>query len=951
MSRRHVRVLLLAVVAAVISSCRGGGAGGALPPIGSRHVQSTIAASIAQWSSGTPWAPASIAVSWPAAPAVGDVLVVALWNNGQSSGAANTYTAPAGWTLVDQNTAHAYATYQSFTHVVGAGETNGYVFTPLAAQRQHAWIAADVSGAGGVDTSGNAFIANATAYTTPSLTPAQAPDLAIALNMPMTTSALTWSNPAGWTVGTGPTSTWHGEALFQSLASSAPVSESSKLSGAASGFSALVLLAPSGAQSTPSPTPSVSPSAGPTPTPTATPAPTPSSGGGGGSAKPSQWTSGGAFAPASITVSWPSIPKAGDVLLVALWNNGQTSGAANTYAAPAGWSIADQNTSVYATYEVFWHLASAGETNSYVFVPQAAQRQHAWIGADIGGGSSVEKSGNQFAGGTSYTTPSLTPAQPGDLALAFNLPMTLSAVTWNNPAGWTVGTGPTSTWRGEALYQALSTTAPVSESATLSSAASGWAGIILVASTGTQPTPTPGPSTSPTPVPTSTPAGVDWSTFGFDLQRTGYNPNEKTLGTSNVGGVHPLWSTPAYVGNFMQGEPVVATNVNVGASSKNLLYAGAMGGQFYAIDADTGATLWSKQLGTGSYVCPDTGAPGNWGVEGTAVLDRPRNRIYVPDGANQVHALDLASGAEASGWPVSVAPVTSHDFIHTALNYNASNGLLYATTSSTCDISPWYGRVAAINTSSATLVNTFYTEQGSSGGGIWGFGGAAIDPATNDVFIAVGNADGSNESLYYGEHIVELSADLNTVIASNFPPNMPFMYDSDFGATPLLFQPVGCPPLLAAVNKSGAFLLYDRTNISAGPIQEITMASTGSEFRGLPSYDPITNYVYVALPDSQGIYLPGVGAFSMTANCTLNPTPVWNGTFGATADKRSPVTIANGVAYVAGYNENTVYAFDAASGARLWSGSLSGSGQVGPVVVNGHLYVGDVGGTIHAWTP
>jgi hypothetical protein len=77
---------------------------------------------------------------------------------------------------------------------------------------------------------------------------------------------------------------------------------------------------------------------------------------------------------------------------------------------------------------------------------------------------------------------------------------------------------------------------------------------------------------------------------------------------------------------------------------------------------------------------------------------------------------------------------------------------------------------------------------------------------------------------------------------------------------------------LAAVNKSGAFILYDRTNISAGPIQEITMASTGSEFRGVPSYDPVTNYVYVALPDSQGIYLPGIGAFSMTANCSY-PIP------------------------------------------------------------------------------
>jgi outer membrane protein assembly factor BamB len=440
--------------------------------------------------------------------------------------------------------------------------------------------------------------------------------------------------------------------------------------------------------------------------------------------------------------------------------------------------------------------------------------------------------------------------------------------------------------------------------------------------------------------------------MAYDLARTGYNPNETTIGTGSFATMHSLWSTLPNVGGFMQSQPAVALNVNVGGVNRNMLYAGGGGGMFYAIDANTGAVVWSKQLGTTTYVC--SGINSLWGIEGSPVLDRARNRVYTPDGQNVVHALDLATGAEANGWPVSAAPVTHHDFIHAALNYNPANGLLYATTGSTCDISPWNGRVAAINTSTAAVVNTFFPLQGNSGGGVWGFGGVSIDPATNNVFIAVGNADttgGASQSAFYGENVVELSADLGTVIAANFPPNMPFMFDSDFGATPLLFQPIGCPPLLAAVNKSGAFVLYNRTNISAGPMQEIVMASTGSQFRGMPAYDPVTNYVYVALPDAQGIYLPGIGAFSMNADCTLNPTPVWNGTFGATKDKRSPITIANGVVYVGGYNENTVYAFDAVSGAQLWSAALSGAGQIGPVVVNGRLYVGDVGGTIRAWTP
>jgi outer membrane protein assembly factor BamB len=63
------------------------------------------------------------------------------------------------------------------------------------------------------------------------------------------------------------------------------------------------------------------------------------------------------------------------------------------------------------------------------------------------------------------------------------------------------------------------------------------------------------------------------------------------------------------------------------------------------------------------------------------------------------------------------------------------------------------------------------------------------------------------------------------------------------------------------------------------------------------------------------------------------------------------VTIANGVVYVSGYTDRMTYAFDAATGNELWSAPLKGIGIVGPVVWNGHLYVGDMSGEIQAWTP
>jgi outer membrane protein assembly factor BamB len=189
---------------------------------------------------------------------------------------------------------------------------------------------------------------------------------------------------------------------------------------------------------------------------------------------------------------------------------------------------------------------------------------------------------------------------------------------------------------------------------------------------------------------------------------------------------------------------------------------------------------------------------------------------------------------------------------------------------------------------------------------------------------------------------------------------LPVGPDSDFGATPLLFTPPGCPQLAAAVNKSGLFVLYNASAIGSGPVQTIQMsiATDNGDFIGVPAYDPVTNYVYVGLPATKGIYRPGVGAFSIASNCTLNATPVWNASFGAdgaalTSDDtpRSPISIANGVLYVSDYATSTAYAFNAATGAQLWSKSLSGKGIVGPIVANGRLYVSDESGNLTAWSP
>lgn len=437
--------------------------------------------------------------------------------------------------------------------------------------------------------------------------------------------------------------------------------------------------------------------------------------------------------------------------------------------------------------------------------------------------------------------------------------------------------------------------------------------------------PTPSPTVSPAP----TPSFYDWTTFGGNLQHNGYNPSETSLTTANVANLHKLWSVN--LGAIIDAQPVVAANVMVGSTVRSLLFVGAENGVFDAIDAGTGATVWSKQLGNYSYpACTDLP---QWGITGTAAINKAASVVYVADGADQVHALDLATGSEKSGWPVTVGTL-SQEHIYSALTYNAANGLLYAETAGYCDITPYQGRIVAINTSSASIAATFQPAfAGSNGGGIWGAAGAAIDAATNDVFVATGNVFGSG----YGQSLLRLNSSL-ALSASNqagIPPG-----DYDYSGSPMVYKSGACPTQVDAFDKDGDLYTYSIDAISSGPTQSIAITPPKSDTL-VAVYAPPTNEVYVTDPQSLAPYTYGLLAFSVQPDCTLSLA--WQSSVGISDqnDNSEQVVVANGVAYFTSGVGNTVYALNASTGAQLWnSGTTIGSFAFGaPTVDGGRLYV------------
>ncbi len=469
------------------------------------------------------------------------------------------------------------------------------------------------------------------------------------------------------------------------------------------------------------------------------------------------------------------------------------------------------------------------------------------------------------------------------------------------------------------------------------------------------PTATPAPTPTPTLAPTPTPDPFsDWPQYGEDLARSGYNPNETTIGTANVAQLHPLWKYP--VGNVIDAQAVLATGIATASGTHDLVMVGSESGTFAALDATSGQLVWSQTLGSRTTSCGDL--PGGvFGTTGSAAFDRAALRVYVADGNNTVWALNVATGQPV--WHAALPVGSAQNHVYSGVAFNPSNGTLYVSTASYCDTSPWQGSITAINSASGSVGNTFYpasTLYGGtgSGGGIWGPVSASIDPTTGDVFVATGNSDPTSQPGAYNEAIVRLSSDLSRVVSSAV---LLIGGDNDYGATPLIFQPAGCAPLVAAQNKTGNLEVDPRDNIGLPNQTTLAIVPPNSEgngdFIGVPAFSPVTNFIYVGAYATLAPFSQGMNALSVNANCQLRQQwSTYVNTNPMNIDGNVPVSppsVANGVVYFGSGVGNSLYAFNAQTGAQLWTSGALDAPVFAPPIVDVNLYVGAWDGYLYAF--
>ncbi len=456
----------------------------------------------------------------------------------------------------------------------------------------------------------------------------------------------------------------------------------------------------------------------------------------------------------------------------------------------------------------------------------------------------------------------------------------------------------------------------------------------------------------------------DWLRYGRDDQLTNEAPAflARRLLPATVPALEPVWTTQLDGG--IVASPLYVRNVQVGSKTEDVIFAATGGGSVYALRRSRGTVLWQRRLGT-VQVCGNDSEPTTYGISATPVIDRASQTMYVIGASGELHALDLATGAERGGWPLAL--LAHREAEHVWGGLTLSRGRVYVPVASYCDKSDpdgnfADGRLIAVDAAQPRVAATFDVVPGPGNlGGIWGYGGTSVDPRDGSIWTATGNSwvfdpecGCIREGIGYAESIVKLGPDL-VVLASHRPEELPspIVEDSDFGSTPLLFQPQGCPPLAAAHAKNGMLYVWDRDSIETGPIWQIRIGpdDLATPFLAEPSWSEGEQTLVLAEARIYGpegvVQFDAAVAFRVDAGCRFPSDPTWIASAGL-GPKPAPLVVGD-IAFVPGGRATALYALDVRDGSLLWTGGLDGRSFSSPILADGQVVVGDRSGRLHAF--
>jgi len=382
-----------------------------------------------------------------------------------------------------------------------------------------------------------------------------------------------------------------------------------------------------------------------------------------------------------------------------------------------------------------------------------------------------------------------------------------------------------------------------------------------------------------------------------DAGRTGQNTDELILTPSNVAPSTFGKLFTRQVDGFVLAQPLYMTGQFVqGSGFHNVLVGATEEESVYLFDADSnqGANanpLWHIKLidsahgGQPGEISAPSGpcsfGPVNEGVTSTPVIDPNTGVLYVEaksslsgNVVHRLHAIDMSSGAEEPGWPVTIAGSvagTGDGSANGRLTFNPnvelgraglllSGGGVYAGFASNgCDADygdvyhGWLFRVDAATGKIGVVSITPNAHADASGapaaGGIWMSGAAPAADAAGNVYLATANgtfdttlnANGMPAQGDYSDSILEFAPGASLAISDYFTPISQGSLDDDdadlgSGGVMLLPDQAGpFPRLLLEAGKDRTIRLINRDRMM--------------HYCGTCSADPVVQAIPNALPN------------------------------------------------------------------------------------------------------
>ena len=435
-------------------------------------------------------------------------------------------------------------------------------------------------------------------------------------------------------------------------------------------------------------------------------------------------------------------------------------------------------------------------------------------------------------------------------------------------------------------------------------------------------------------------AGTDVTTYHGDSARTGQNLTETTLTTANVRQATFGLKFLLPVDGKVDAQPLVLSQFSIGGALHNVVFAATEHDGVYAFDADTGTQLWHVSLlGSGETPSDNRGCDQvtpEIGVVATPAIDRAAGVMYVvamskDAGGNYIHRLhelNLATGAEMGGSPVTVAASVPDTGAPYAVNGQLqfipgqyqeraalllANGTVYTSWTSHCDIPNYTGWIIAYSASTLQQTAVFNSNpSGIQGGGqgeasFWNAGSGPSADSSGDIYAMSANGifdtaltpSGFPKGNDYGNSILKLT-----------PPSGNTMSVLDYFT---MYNTAAESATDTDLGSGGLMLLPDQTD-AGGAIRRLAIGAGKDQNIYLVDRDNLGKFN--AADNTNAYQVLNTAIASNNGSCS--GLPIDSGEFGA------PVYF-NGTVYFGGSGD-VIRAYKLAS-ARLPNGATMQTGQ------------------------